>query len=412
MTKIKAFKNFLMGIRYKHINTLRTVPCAVFLMFLTAPVSAQDPLFTVEGVKVDVTAENAIKAREEAFNQAQIKAFEELQTRMLPEGEISTKPTPDPLTISSFIKDFEITNEQLSAVRYVGTYTFRFQDRSVRRHFKRAGKTYTDVSSKSLLLLPFLQVGSASTIWSPYNSWLKAWKRAGNLGGVVPLQLPLGDLDDVKDIKDDQALSYAPEGINSLLKRYSANEAVVAIALPDEELVKIREDDLLARGRVTIEIYRTDRRRPELVQQVSIIADGAQTKGELYDAAVLRVQRALKNDWKSKTIVKTAESNRLEVIVPIESLQQWVKVETRLKSLSVIDEMMVRSLTPQNARVDLLYQGDIQRLVVALGQAGMTLKREADAQGQPINILSAVRIDGGYSDSSDSYGAKGFKVQF
>lgn len=395
---------------YRRFKNARTVLCTIFLLFISMPVFAQDPLFTIEGVKVDVTAENAIKAREEAFNQAQIKAFEELQKRMLPEGEIATQALPDPLTISAFIQDFEITNEQLSAVRYVGTYTFRFQDRAVRRHFNRSSTPHTAVSRrKSLVVLPFLQVGTASTLWSPYNGWMRAWNRAGKLGGVVSLQLPLGDLDDVSDIKDDEALSYSPARLNKLLKRYSADEAVIAIAMPDEYLAKIREDSATARGRLSVEIYRTDRTSPEMVKQVNVIADGAQTRAQLYDLAVNLVHQALQKDWKAKTIVKTQDSNRFGVVIPIQSLQQWVKIESDLNKVSGIDGTLTRSLTPQEAQVDLLYQGDVQQLVHALGQFGMTLERGVNARGEGVNILNpGLRSRSGGS----GYGAKGFKAQF
>lgn len=377
-----------MGRIYRYFSTIAMAAFMAVLFLSPLPASAADPLFTIENVEVDVTAENAIAAREEAFNQAQVKAFEELQKRMLPESEIATQPVPEPLTISTMIQDFEITNEKLSAVRYVGTYTFRFKDSAVRRFFGRSQTTYSDVSSKGLLVLPFMHLGSASTIWSPFNAWMRAWNRSGNQGGVVPLELPLGDLDDVRDIKDNQALSYNPQSLGKMLARYGADEAVIAIALPDDALGAVTKDERTAQGRLTVEIYRTDRRRPELVQQVSIIADGAQTRGQLYDAAVIRVRRALQKDWKAKTIVKEQVSNSLPVSVPITSLRNWVKIQTDLRRVNVVQDVVLKSLGPNEAQVDLLYLGDTQRLVIALQQSGMSLSKNVNERGEPVNTLS------------------------
>lgn len=90
----------------------------------TAPALAQ---YTVEGVEVDVTAANAVKAREEALKQAQVKAFEQLARTTLGEDGMASYTMPDADTVMALVQDFEVTNEQLSARRYKGTFTVRFR---------------------------------------------------------------------------------------------------------------------------------------------------------------------------------------------------------------------------------------------------------------------------------------------
>lgn len=90
------------------------------------PVSAQ-PSYTVEGVEVDVTAANAVKAREEALKQAQVKAFEQLALTTLGEEGMAAYSMPDPDTVMALVQDFEVTNEQLSSRRYKGVFTVRFR---------------------------------------------------------------------------------------------------------------------------------------------------------------------------------------------------------------------------------------------------------------------------------------------
>lgn len=380
-----------MTILYKHFLPARIVFCAAFAIFFIAlslrPAYAADPIFTVENVEVDVTAENAIAAREQAFAQAQVKAFEELSARMLPAADLSTLRPPDPLLISSMIQDYEIVNEKLSAVRYIGTYTFRFKDQSVRKYFANTGKSFTDVSSKSLLILPFLQNNGQTNIWSFDNPWRQAWNRAGQLTGIVPLDVPLGDLSDVRDIRDNEALSYNPANLRNLLSRYDSAEAVIALAAPDDQLAAVSAENDIAQGSLTIEIYRTDREGPELVQQVVVAANGLQTVGQVYDAGVLRVHQALQADWKTKTAITTTQSNIIAVSIPIQSLQQWVGLQSDLRRVPGITDVVLRALTPRQAMVDMLYQGDIERLRATLGQAGMSLEQGVDASGDPINML-------------------------
>ena len=61
---------------------------------------AEDPLFTVDGVKVDVTAESAVAARGQAFEKAQQEAFKMLAERLLPEADAKTFEPPAVSTIS------------------------------------------------------------------------------------------------------------------------------------------------------------------------------------------------------------------------------------------------------------------------------------------------------------------------
>ena len=189
-----------MDILYKPFHAARIVFYTIVFSFLcvVSPAQAANPVFTIEDVKVDVTASNALEAKQRAFEQAQVDAFEIMAGRMLSESEIKAAPQPDLSTISLLIQDFEVTKEQLSAVRYVGTYTFRFKDDAVRRHFSGQGFQYSDVGSKPVLILPFYQRGDEAVLWSHNNVWMKAWNAASNLRGLVPTVLPLGDLADLR----------------------------------------------------------------------------------------------------------------------------------------------------------------------------------------------------------------------
>ncbi len=168
---------------------------------------AEDPLFTVDNVKVDVTAESAVAARTQAFEKAQQEAFKVLAERLLPEEEAKTFEPPAVTTISPMVKDFEITGEQLSRVQYIGTYTFRFKDQAIRSFFSNKNVSFSDVRSKPVLILPFYQTGTKVMLWGDTNPWLGAWGRTNTRQGLVPVQVPIGDISDVGDVGDTQALT-------------------------------------------------------------------------------------------------------------------------------------------------------------------------------------------------------------
>ncbi|MEZ5814822.1 MAG: DUF2066 domain-containing protein [Alphaproteobacteria bacterium] len=334
----------------------------ITLCFFALPQAwAANPLFTVENVTVDVSAENALKAREKAFEQAQVKAFEQLTTRMLSESQLQAFRPPAPETISILIQDYEVSNEKLSSKRYIGTYKFRFKDRDVKRFFSGQGASYTDVASQPLLILPFLDTGEGTLLWSHQNAWMKAWASAPNLsGGLVPMLVPLGDLSDVSDIGDDEALTYSKRRLSAMLERYGASEAVIAIARPEGTALNIQ-------------LYRTDRARPEYVHQILERALPGQASGEIYTRAVQSVKAALRKDWKQKTIVDSRAHGTIRVRAQFASLQEWSGLERALSRVSGISDITLTALSPRQAYLDLTYDGNMERLKIALAQSGLVL---------------------------------------
>lgn len=366
----------IMGIPYKAFYCKRIVFCTVLALFFSLflqEAGAYDNLFTVEGVHVDVTAENSVAARDQAFVEAQKQAFEILKVRMVSGGQTASVQTPDPMVISTLIRDYEITDEQLSAVRYVGTYTFRFNESAVSRYFSGTGVAFTNTSSKPLLVLPFFQQAGRNVLWSEDNDWLRAWGRAQLPQGLVPVAVPIGDLMDVADMGKTQGLNYDAAGLSRMLVRYGTEEAALMLAVPDRSLSGPGGDDAPAQGDMIISIYRTDRAGPELVQDFVVSAGSGETRGQMYDRAALQAYRVLQDDWKNKTSASAARQSRVVARVPFASLKEWVDIQQELNAVSGIGKVSILSVKMREAMVEFVFRGDESRLQRVLSQSNFSL---------------------------------------
>ena len=83
--------------------------------------------------------------------------------------------------------------------------------------------------------------------------------------------------------------------------------------------------------------------------------------------------KSVQRNWKDKTVASPEVNNRLQVRVPIASLEEWAETQRALERVYGINEVILHSLSPGEARVDLLFSGDERRLRLALEQAGVTL---------------------------------------
>jgi hypothetical protein len=336
---------------------------------------ADSAAFTIENVRVDITSDNAVEAREKAFAIAQQQAFETLATRLLDNVDKDSFEMPPTEFIDTLVKDFEITDERVSPVRYIGTYTFRFKDDETRSYFKGSGVGYTDVKSRPVLVLPFYSYGARTVLWGPDNSWLQAWSRLSSSNGLVPIVVPIGDLQDVQDIGNDQALNYNTSELSNIVSRYGTGEAVVMLALPQWAINASSPNPNVDRDpdSLTVMFYRTDLGSPDLVTQIFVSKSDISSGKTIFDAGVKASVKALQNDWKKRTTVMGGSDNLLQVRVQFKTLDQWVQTQKALRTVQGINNVKLLQLSPSMATVEIGFSGSEQRLRLALAQSDMTL---------------------------------------
>jgi len=351
-----------MEVIHKAFGPLRTVFCAILLCLSTAAM-ADDGVYSVEGVGVDVTAANAVQAREKAFEEAQVTGFRMLAERVLTDQELQSFTMPDVNTIIGMVQDFEVTNEQLSAVRYVGTYTIRFRPNAVQDYLENADIQFTDQARAPVLVLPFYQYGSRTLLWDQNNPFMAAWARSANVqGSLVSTVVPIGDLMDVTQIKDNQALSYDKIQLDEMVKRYEAQEAVILIGEKQQN------------GNLKVSVYSTENTLPTFIRTVDIVAKSGTPQPMLYDRAVKEVQAILKQDWKQRVAIENAKQSSLKARAKFENVKEWVQLKRTLENTQGINSIRVQGLKPKEAIVHIEYAGSEERLNIILRQSGVVME--------------------------------------
>lgn len=405
---------------YKQSVLARTVLYVLLVAFLVV-FSSQTRAeiqsdYTVEGVEVDVTAENAVKAREKAMDEAQVKAYQMLAERLLGEETAKTMTVPDPVTVSSMVQDFEVTKEQLSTKRYKGTYTVRFRPNAVRGRMTSAG--LPDPSRKPVLVLPFYQVGGQTVLWSDTNPWLNAWRSFSSTAGAV---VPIGDAHDIAQVSDAEGLQYSPMEVQELAGRYGADDVAVLLASPEPTG---------AQGRLAVNIYSNGFNGPTFVQKVIVDQQAGEETPVFFQRAAGQVRALLATNWKANAAYnpaaqvptqqqaygqtqtyqqpqphyaqpshtqQTAPYVQQQQAAPVpytrttlgsaktyaararfSSVQDWVRMKNTLDRVYGMQAVMIKSLKSREAILDISYAGDIPSLQLALQNAGIMMRGAQD----------------------------------
>lgn len=355
---------------------LRRAGAAIVALALAAGLSAalapagraqSEESFTVRGVKVDVTADSAAAARDQAIVAGQRKAFDELLLTLATAEDVARLPPLDDDSIGNMVLDFQVESESVSTVRYIGELAFRFRAAPVQQYLEQGGANYAVGATRPALVLPVLTRDSQSLLWDEGNDWLAAWSQSSVDGTLVSFVVPLGDLTDLAAIDAARALDGDAAALQAITMRYGAGDVIVAEVRPSV-------DPATDEARIDLNATRYTPAGPDDTLQDSLSAPGgAAALPDLYRQAAQRVSGFLQTQWKQENLVSSTVEQRLAVVAPLDSLDGWVDLRRRLGDIPVVRRTDLLALSRAEARLDLVFFGDQAQLARALAQRDLTL---------------------------------------
>ncbi len=348
------------------LKNIKMLAGAVTVSALMAfPAFAQD-IFTVTGVHVDESAETAAAAREKALEIGQRKAFEEVIARLtLPEDRAGLQ-MPAGSEITNMVRDFGVSNEKTSSVRYIADMTVRFKDDELRRFLRFRDISFAELQSKPVMIVPVYRTSGYVTLWDDPNPWRDVWARNVATSGLVPIKTPIGDLTDIGTVSAEQAENGSMERLAALAKRYGADVAVVASA-----------DVSGTTGAETVDVTVT-RYDPNSGPQVFGVQENTlpdETLNETLVRAAKAVQDQLADGWKRANLINYSTGGSLMVFIPITGLQDWAKIEDKLIGLPVVRNSRVVAMSRREVQLSLDFVGSTSQLQTALNQQNLNLTR-------------------------------------
>ena len=326
-------------------------------------------VFEVRDVAVDVTAETAAKAREQARMQGEARAFQTLMERLTLRIEHSSLPQLSNEEISTYVKDFSVNDEKTSSVRYLARLTFRFKPKDVRGLLVESGFSFAETVSKPVLVLPVFQNAGALILWDDPNPWRDAWASRPKTRSLVPTQIPTGTLADIAAIGAEQAMDGDPQRLKAIGNRYGASDALVAFGVMRIEAAKARR---------VLDVYftRFGRQLKEQTEVISFPQNTDETVPALLARAAQELTYVVEDNWKRDNLLRFDRAGMIAVVVPIKGLKDWLKVRAMLAGVAVLRRTDLVLLSKERAHLNLHYIGETNQLALALEQADLKLVQE------------------------------------
>jgi len=330
------------------------------------PAGAQTAgIIAIRGIDVDVTAGNAVDAREKAVLQGQRKGLRQALLMLAPSADVDHMAPLSDSQITDLVADYEVESEQTSTVRYIGKLAFRYRADGLSLLLQQGGVSANTAPSPPVLVLPILVVGGKNLLWEDGNSWRAAWKAHPPSGGLVELRLPKGDATDAAAITGDQAAAGDVAKLQALATQYGVGDVAVATVLPDPS------------GTIAVSVSRYGIAGASGNFQDKVTGDPANPDAA-YAQAIDHIAGRFQQDWIAQNQVSSSVEQRLTVDALINGLAQWAELRRRLSAITTLHQVDVIYLMQSRAEIDLVFVGDRDQLARALQQRALLLKDTAD----------------------------------
>lgn len=330
---------------------------------------AADEVFTVPDVAVDATAQTASAARERALQEGQRRAFERLMHKLTPASERSRLPRPTDTAIADMVRDFEISGEKTSSVRYIANLTVRFKPADVRDLLRQRGVAFSETQSKPVLVLPVYH-SEGGVVLFEQNPWQAAWAAFAPGDGLVPFVLPHNDADDTAAITAAQAEAGDGAALRAIGQRYGAADVLVAVARPRAAA---------ASGPIALDVSAS--RFGTAATEQSIVTSFAPETGDVsayavFDRAAAAIADRVDESWKQSSVLRFGSEREISARVPLDGLDTLVAVMRGLDGLAPIQRVTLVRVARDEAEVRLAFVGDEDQLALLLAQRDLALHRE------------------------------------
>lgn len=342
--------------------------CLLVLLYSTGVMAADSKIYEVNDVPVDATAESAAAARQQALRAGEREAFNRLVRRITLREYHSQLPNPDHGTISTYVRDFAVSDEKTSSVRYLARMHVRFRSNDIRQLLNEFGIPFSETVSKPVLVLPVVERNGVFSLWEETNRWRQAWNTVDNQGRMVPIVRPGGDLTDIATIGTQHTVNGDLIRLKSITTRYDAGSVLVAIAFVDTSAINYKG--------LEVQLARYGPGFDGAVRTYRFTGPADESLDALMARTVDSVSENLEETWKRSNLMNLDDRGLLPVSVPISSLPDWMNMQQRISRAAVVSKMDVVLLSREEARVNLHFLGTLQQLTIALAQNDLQLTQQ------------------------------------
>ena len=397
----------------------------LLLVAITAFAARAENIYEVKNINISLKNSNQPDIRDKAITAAEKKAFTQLQDKLIASGYISAKQQVPQTRIANAVDSIDVQSEKITAQTYRATYNVTFIPDEISQIFT-LGYIEPSKDVQKFLVVPILVQNEVVKIWK--NDWRKDWTEQKHEAII----LPLGDLQDIKNLKEEELTTNNSAGIDRLKRRYGVNNVVLVTGefLPVQNALKVKLTRIKDQDRIAITyeypgnenlsqkdlfaaaandiIYRLENEKltdeslitsateaeqplPPLPKPVPVLAPPPSTlpspqpktnftddKFDNPDQPLTVLEEVADNETPAEPYEAAADqAKHLDIIVIARDQMAWDRIKDKLIETDGINNLHVKSFTNGHASISLDYAGEVSELMLNLAAQGLDLSGDA-----------------------------------
>jgi hypothetical protein len=337
---------------------------------------AADSLYDVAKLSVDITAEDAVAARNTGMAEAQMRAVQTVLQRLMPLSAQEQLPELSKEDVEGMVSGVSIRKEQNSRTRYLATLDVNVSEWAIKQLLQDQGIPYSEERAPSISILP-LVLAAESVKSDGEEGWRQAWEDLDLSHSMTPATIlrPRPDLD-VAAVKavlagDAQALAamqgdygYGPlviavgEGADgNFVTRLAGTDGVGAINFGRSD--PFGGDAKAAAREAAATAFAIIENRWKVTQ-----SGDAPTTQVRYEPGTAETPSAGEGSPRGEV------PRNVVAQVEFSGLKDWQDIRGRLRNVAGIQALEVNSLSARAASITFDYAGSLGRLQTELDHNG------------------------------------------
>ena len=343
------------------MKNLIFIYCILIILFKTGNVLSNNNIFNVNNIEIN---KDISTNKQKLANQAFQQGFKELINRLLLEEDYKRISTTNLTDIKKLISYYQIKNNENSD--HVSFNLFFDRDR-IHNFFYQKNILYSDIINTSMIVFPLLIKDKQYFIYTK-NYFYENWKNDKSKESIK-YTLPLENIESIQKIKLSQENIFNLD-INDFFKEYD---------LDNMAFITIDIDGNIAKVFLSTKIEEKQLNKNLLIDKSNL------SEEQFNEKIIFEIKKVLKDLIKSQNLIDVRTPSFLNVEIKLNSKNNLVEFNNRLKKVDLIDNFYVQQLNKDFILVKIKYLGKINKIIKKLKDQNIDLKMK-DGQWK-INII-------------------------
>lgn len=307
-------------------------------------------------IPVEVEAENSVKAKDKAMQEAQRQGFLEVAGQLTSAENVENLKNLSDDEILHFVQSVSVADEKAGGTKYKAVLTVQINGPLLKDYL--AENNMIDAEITNLLVIPVYKAmpRTAPLLWEDSNVWRANWSSKGLIKfGTMEVQTAGARFKDVENLTAENALYMDSSLYNEISNRFGSDRVYVIYA------ESLENGDL----KITVKNEKTKNEN-----SFSVYNDG---EVNLLDKAVEKSVMFISNMEREAESEKGSDAGgMLNAVYEYGNMKEWLMKSAAITALPQVDSIDTKSLGGGKVSFSINYNGSQDDLLNSFQELGLS----------------------------------------